>query len=101
MKTITKLFVFIILVSFSNLVFANDWVYAGRYLLRSDFSHTHHTDVFLMNHLTSYSKQLVGTEKMIIASMMFTIRMIIQVIQVMEQKNMMIEVSNFKLRLCH
>lgn len=63
MKTITKIFVFILLMSFSNLVFANDWVYAGRYVLRSNFSHTHHTDVFLMNHLTSYSNQLVGTGK--------------------------------------
>ncbi len=63
MKTVAKIFVFIVLMTFSSVAFASDWVYAGRYVLQSNFSHIHHTDVFLINHLTLYSNQHVGTGK--------------------------------------
>ena len=63
MKTFAKILAFMILMSFSNLAFASEWVYAGRYVLQDNFSYTHHTDVFLINHLTLYTNQPVKAGK--------------------------------------
>ncbi|MBP2633217.1 MAG: hypothetical protein H6Q70_3845 [Firmicutes bacterium] len=60
MKVIIKTLIFIMMISFSNLAFASDWIYAGRYVLSSNFPIAPYTDLLLMNHLTSYNNQPIG-----------------------------------------
>lgn len=60
MKLVIKTLIFIMMISVSNLAFASDWVYAGRYVLRNDIPIAHHMDLLLMNHLTSYNNQPIG-----------------------------------------
>lgn len=59
MKKIMGILVFMIIFCTSSLAFADDWTYAGRFVLRYDMPHS--TDVFIMNHLVPYSSQAIGT----------------------------------------
>ncbi len=60
MKVIIKTLIFIMMISFSNLAFASDWIYAGRYVLSNNIPIAPYTDLLLINHLTSYSNRTIG-----------------------------------------
>lgn len=59
-KAFVLLIGLVLLMNVANLAFANEWTYSGRYVLHNNFSHNHHTDLLIVNHLISQNDQLVN-----------------------------------------
>ena len=59
MKRLVKLVVFLLVLLTASLAWADEWTYAGRFVLRHDMHHSN--DVFILNHLVQDNGQPIGT----------------------------------------
>ena len=59
MKRLVKLVVFLLVFLATNVALADEWTYAGRFVLRADASYS--TDTLILNHLVPFAGQKIGT----------------------------------------